>query len=203
MTTVPGNTARFLSNEPTVALIQRARGGDASALDALLERCLPPLRRWAHGRLPRTARGLLDTGDLVQHAAINAISHLDSFEPRHVGAMQAYLRRSVINRIRDEMRRVGRRGSPMELSDHLSSGVPSPLEQAIRKEAYDQYRAALRKLKPKDRELVIARIEAQWNAQEIAEYFGFSTSAAAGMAIHRALERLSATLEGGIHRVPR
>jgi RNA polymerase sigma-70 factor (ECF subfamily) len=194
MTTVPGNTARFLSNEPTVTLIQRARGGDASALDALLERCLPPLRRWAHGRLPRTARGLLDTGDLVQNAAINAISHLDSFEPRHVGAMQAYLRRSVINRIRDEMRRVGRRGSPVELSDHLSSGVPSPLEQAIRTEAYDRYRAALRKLKPKDRELVIARIEAQWSAQEIAEYFGFSTSAAAGMAIRRALQRLSATL---------
>jgi RNA polymerase sigma factor (sigma-70 family) len=197
MTTVPSKTTtKFLSSEPTVVLIQRARGGDASAMEALLERCLPPLRRWARGRLPQAARGHLDTGDLVQDAAMNAIARLDSFEPRHVGAMQAYLRQSVINRIRDEMRRLGRRGSTAELSDDLASVAPSPLEQTIRKEAYDRYRVAIRKLKPKDRELVIARIEAQWTVQEITEYFGFSTGAAAGMAVHRALQRLSAALEG-------
>ena len=74
------------------------------ALEALLERCLPPLKRWAHGRLPARARGGLDTGDLVQEAAMHVLARLDKFEPRHVGAMQAYLRMSVINRIRDEIR---------------------------------------------------------------------------------------------------
>ena len=42
----------LLSDEPTVELIIRARTGDQSAVEAILQRCLPPLKRWAHGRLP-------------------------------------------------------------------------------------------------------------------------------------------------------
>jgi RNA polymerase sigma-70 factor, ECF subfamily len=100
------DTTTLLSDQPTVELIIRARSGDSKAIDAILQRCLPSLKRWAHGRLPAAARGHLDTGDLVQDAAMNAIAKLDTFEPRHVGAMQACLRQTVINRIRDEVRRV-------------------------------------------------------------------------------------------------
>ena len=94
----------LLSDEPTMELVIRARGGDRMAVEALLQRCLPALTRWAHGRLPPAVRGSLDTGDLVQDAVLHTLQRLDSFEPRHVGAMQAYLRQSVINRIRDEIR---------------------------------------------------------------------------------------------------
>ena len=31
----------LLSDEPTVVLIKRARGGDESAVEAILQRCLP------------------------------------------------------------------------------------------------------------------------------------------------------------------
>ena len=105
----------LISDEPTIELVIRAQGGDRMAVEALLERCLPPLKRWAHGRLPSAARGHLDTGDIVQECALHVLGRLDHFEPRHVGAMQAYLRQSVINRIRDEIRRVGRRPTPSEL----------------------------------------------------------------------------------------
>src|SRR5881227_2636184 len=111
----------LLSDEPTLELVVRARGGDRPAMEALLERCLPPLKRWAHGRLPAAARGNLDTGDLVQEAALHVLGCLDRFEPRHVGAMQAYLRQSVINRIRDEIRRIGRQPPPLELLDDHAS----------------------------------------------------------------------------------
>src|SRR3954465_14703004 len=97
----------LLSDEPTIELVIKARAGDRMAVEALLQRCLPQLKRWAHGRLPASARGSIDTGALVQEAALHAIQRLDVFEPRHVGAMQAYLRTSVMNRIRDEIRRVG------------------------------------------------------------------------------------------------
>src|SRR5207244_7026527 len=117
----------LLSDEPTIELVLSARNGDRMALEALLERCLPPLKRWAHGRLPAHARGGLDTGDLVQEAAMHVLARLDKFEPRHVGAMQAYLRMSVINRIRDEIRRVGRRPQVMELTVEPPSDVTSPL----------------------------------------------------------------------------
>src|SRR5262245_51421754 len=75
---------RLLSDEPTMELVIRARSGDRLATEALLERCLPQLRRWAHGQLPVAARGSLDTNDLVQDAAMNLLKRLDFFQPQHV-----------------------------------------------------------------------------------------------------------------------
>ena len=192
----PDKTDRttLLSDEPTIELVMRARGGDRSAVEALLQRCIPRLRRWAHGRLPIAARGCLDTEDLVQESAMHVIGRLDVFEPRHVGAMQAYLKQSVINRIRDEVRRIGRQPHPVELSEEHPSDQTSPLEVAIRVEAYERYRRALSHLSPKDRELVVARIEVQWSVNEIAEQFGHTTVDAARMAVKRAVQRLIKTL---------
>ena len=189
------DTTTLLSDQPTVELIHRARGGDPAAVEAILQRCLPSLKRWAHGRLPAAARGHLDTGDLVQDAAINAMARLDTFEPRHVGAMQAYLRQSVINRIRDEMRRFTRRPTSVELPEDFKSEEPSPEEHAIHQQTYDRYRAAIDTLKPRERELVIARVEAQWSTPEIAEHFGFNTVDAARMALNRAMQRLGAAMK--------
>src|SRR3990170_4503807 len=153
----------LLSDEPTIELVVKAREGNREAVEALLQRCLPQLKRWAHGRLPAAARGSLDTGDLVQETVLHVLRRLDAFEPRHVGAMQAYLRQSVINRIRDEVRKVARRPPPDELPEDLASDLTSPLEAAVQSEAYERYRAALTELSPRDRELIVARIEAQWS----------------------------------------
>jgi RNA polymerase sigma-70 factor (ECF subfamily) len=180
----------LLSDEPTIELVVRAREGDRMAVEALLQRSIPGLRRFAHGRLPAAARGALDTGDLVQETVLHVLRRLDTFEPRHVGAMQAYLRQSVINRIRDEVRRIGRHPTPAELPEDLASEMPSPLEEAVRAEAYDRYRAVLVQLSPRDREMVVARIEAQWNLGEIAQRFNMRTVDGARMAVTRALRRL-------------
>ena len=182
--------AALLSDEPTIELVVRAREGDRMAVEALLQRSIPSLRRFAHGRLPAAARGTLDTGDLVQETVLHVLRRLDTFEPRHVGAMQAYLRQSVINRIRDEVRRIGRHPTPAELPEDLASEMPSPLEEAVRAEAYDRYRAVLVQLSPRDREMVVARIEAQWNLGEIAQRFNMRTVDGARMAVTRALRRL-------------
>jgi RNA polymerase sigma-70 factor (ECF subfamily) len=180
----------LLSDEPTIELVVRAREGDRLAVEALLQRSIPSLRRFAHGRLPAAARGSLDTGDLVQETVLHVLRRLDTFEPRHVGAMQAYLRQSVINRIRDEVRRIGRHPTPVDLPDDLASEIPSPLEEAVRAEAYDRYRAVLMQLSPRDREMIVARIEAQWNLGEIAQRFNMRTVDGARMAVTRALRRL-------------
>jgi RNA polymerase sigma-70 factor, ECF subfamily len=188
----PKIPATLLSDEPTIELVISARGGDRLALEALLERCLPPVKRWAHGRLPAYARGALDTGDLVQEAAMHVLARLDKFEPRHVGAMQAYLRMSVINRIRDEIRRVGRRPETVELTTEPTSDDTSPMEAAIRGEAYERYRSALGKLRPRDREMVVARVEVQWSIEQIAHRFSMASLDAARVAVSRALKRLTA-----------
>jgi RNA polymerase sigma-70 factor (ECF subfamily) len=185
-----GDEGTLLSDEPTIELVVRAREGDRMAVEALLQRSIPGLTRFAHGRLPAAARASLDTGDLVQETVLHVLRRLDNFEPRHVGAMQAYLRQSVINRIRDEVRRIGRHPTPAELPEDLASEMPSPLEEAVRAEAYDRYRAVLVELSPRDREMVVARIEAQWNLGEIAQRFNMRTVDGARMAVTRALRRL-------------
>lgn len=189
----PGDGKRdtLISDEPTIELVVRAREGDRLAVEALLERCLPSLKRWAHGRLPLAARGSLDTGDLVQETAMHVLRRLDTFEPRHVGAMQAYLRMAVINRIRDEVRRITRTPPPSELVEEPEADLTSPLEGAIQAEAYERYRQALTALDARDREMIVARVEAQWTNQEIAARFNMRSVDAARMAVSRALRRLS------------
>ncbi len=117
----------LLSDEPTLDLLEKAKGGDRVAVEALLHGACPSLKRWAHGRLPGYARGELDTGDLVQEAALHLLKRLDKFQPQHVGAMQAYLRLSVINRIRDQIRKTSRQPAPEELPEEITSDRTSPL----------------------------------------------------------------------------
>src|SRR4051812_23968454 len=78
--------------ESSLDLLARARAGDRQALDVLMARYLPRLRRWASGRLPRWARDLADTQDLVQDTLLQTFKRIETFEARHEGALQAYLR---------------------------------------------------------------------------------------------------------------
>src|SRR3954464_15921464 len=106
--------------ESTHDLLSLVREGDRDALERLFTRCVPPLRRWARGRLPAAARGLLETQDLVQDTVLNSLKRLDRFESRHEGALQAYLRQAVVNRIRDEIRRTKRSPGVTELDENAS-----------------------------------------------------------------------------------
>jgi RNA polymerase sigma-70 factor (ECF subfamily) len=177
--------------ESTFVLIEQIRAGDKSALDRLLRRFLPLLTRWASGRLPRGARDLSDTEDLVQETIISALRHIDHIEIRGEGALQAYLRRAVLNRIRDELRRHGRRGVVETLDENVRTKEDSPLEVAIGNEALERYEAALARLNAGDREAVIARIELGQTYAEIASALGKPSTEAARMAVNRALARLA------------
>jgi RNA polymerase sigma-70 factor (ECF subfamily) len=176
--------------QSTVELLSRVRSGDREALDALFARCVPPLRRWARGRLPAGARGALDTQDLVQDTVVNALNKLDTFEHRHEGALQAYLRQAVLNRIRDEARRVARRPVQTELPESQPSTAASPLDIAIGRQGVEKYEAALQRLRPQDREAIVARLELQYDYRELADILGKPNANAARVAVTRALARL-------------
>ena len=165
--------------ESTFHLIDRARAGDQAALDRLFDRHLKPLRRWARGRLPKWARDLADTDDLVQETLLRTFNRIGGFEPRHVGALQAYLRQAVLNRIRDELRRKGRQPDATDLEGIEADGAASPLEQAIGREALERYERALARLKPEEQEAVIGRVEMGYSYQELAEALGKATADAA------------------------
>lgn len=176
--------------ESTLELLARVRRGDRDALERLFARCLPPLRRWARGRLPSAARGALDTQDLVQDTILNSLRRLDHFESRHEGALQAYLRQAVLNRIRDEARKFSRRPAAAELTDSQPSESASPLDIAIGRQGVERYEAALQRLRPADREAIIGRLELQYDYQELATILGKPNANAARVAVTRALARL-------------
>jgi RNA polymerase sigma-70 factor (ECF subfamily) len=178
--------------ETTLSLLDRANSGDRQAFDELFSRCVPALQRWASGRLPRTARGMTETADVVQDAVLNTLRQLSTFVPEREGSLQAYLRRAVMNRIRDELRRVARRPTDQLFEEYLGeSDAPSPLDQAIGREAVERYERALARLAPIEREAIIARLELGYTYEQVAEAVGRPSPDAARVALRRALVRLA------------
>ena len=177
--------------ESTLALLDRARAGDRNALESLAARYLPRLRRWATGRLPSRARDLADTSDLVQETIVQTFKNIRTLEARDEGALQAYLRQALLNRIRAEIRRAGRRPAIAELDSQLPTGGPSPLEAAIGRETVDRYERALAQLRPEDREAIVARLELGCDNEELARLMGKPSANAARMALQRALVKLA------------
>jgi DNA-directed RNA polymerase specialized sigma24 family protein len=176
---VPQEKTVPLDTESTQRLLARARAGDAEALDRLLARCLPALRRWAHGRLPQFARDMNDTVDIVQEAVMRSLQHLDGFEPRHEGALLAYLRQAK------------RHPMAVEMPDNLALDGTSPLEAAIGAENAVRYERALAKLRDEDREAIILRLEMHYTYDELRVALDKPSEGAARLAVRRALERLA------------
>ena len=182
--------------ESTLHLLERARSGDQVAADRLFARHARPLRRWASGRLPKWARDMADTDDLVQETLLQTFKRIGQFESRGVGALQAYLRQAILNRIREELRRKGRRPDGTGLTG-LEADTLSPLEQAIGTEAIERYEQALARLRPEDQEVITGRVELGYTYDELAEVLGKPTAEAARKAAERALIRLVKEMERG------
>lgn len=196
---LPSSPDSARSLESTTRLLLRIRAGDQHAKNLLAARYLKALRQLAHGRLPAGARGMLDTDDLVQVTLIRALEHVETFEPQGPGSFLAYLRRSLLNQIRDQARRVARSPDRTELPEDLASQERSPLEQAIGREALERYEAALSRMSPEQEEAVVLRLELGFTYEQIAEAIGSPTANAARMLVTRALARLAEAMrESGV-----
>ena len=162
------------------------------AVNVLFGRYLPRITRWARGRLPRYARNMLDTDDLVQDTVFQTLKRLQSFEVRHEGALQGYLRTAVVNRIRDEVRRATRHPGAQSLHEdgHVDAAA-SPLEEAIGGQAVARYERAMDKLSEDERQAIVLRVELQLPYAQIAEEMRKPSPDAARMAVARALVRLA------------
>ena len=82
---------------------------------------------------------MADTQDLVQETLLQTFNRIDVFEPAREGALQAYLRQAVMNRIRDEIRRKARRPAQGELEGTEVDQARSPLEEAVGMEEIERY----------------------------------------------------------------
>ena len=182
--------------ESSYELIQRAQAGDGKAVDKLLARYRPRLQRWATGRLPRYARAMTDTDDLVQDALIGTFKNFKSFEHRGEWALQAYLRQAVSNRIRDELRRHDARPQHEAIPEQMPAAEPSPLEAAVGQQLFSRYEQALDTLDAAEREAIIARLELGCSYQEIATLIDRPSADAARMFVARILAKLATRMTG-------
>jgi RNA polymerase sigma factor (sigma-70 family) len=195
LTVAPRRTAVTDVSSPTrlrstIELVARSKAGDAQAWDDLCLHTLQVLSRFAAGRLPGMARGMVETQDVVQEAAMRGLRRLDRFEFRHDGAFRAYLRTVLMNVIRDQARAAARAPIADSLSDDHPERGPSPFELAIGRQRTAHYELALQKLSSRDRQAIILRLEQQASYEEMAGALNLPTPNAARQRVRRALLRL-------------
>lgn len=182
---------RPLSPEETVNYLDRIRDGDSAALDALLVRVLPRLRRWAHGRLPRSARGMLDTGDIVLIVAAKAARQFAGLDVRRSAHLNAYLRQAISNEIASRWRTVDFDRRDTTVGDSLPDDHTSPLDRLLGNERIARFESALARLDEADRTAIVLRFELGYSFEQIATALGKPSVGAARVAVHRAVKRLT------------
>lgn len=174
--------------ERTAPILARVQAGESAARETLLRRYLPVLRRWAHGRLPNTARSLSETDDLVQVTLLRALGKLRELRLDHPGSFLFYLKQSLMNQVRDEIRSHQRRrtiNDEAALADAVEGG--DAMHGIDRMEAYER---ALASLPKRQQRLIVMRLEFGLSYAEIARECD-CTSDAARMMITRAIAQLA------------
>jgi RNA polymerase sigma-70 factor (ECF subfamily) len=181
-----------MNHDSSFGLLKQANAGDRLALDRLLLRYLSRMRRWATRRLPAWARERNDTEDLVQDTLLNAFRNLRAIRMEHDGSLRVYMRRALRNRINDEIRRAVRNPTATELQETLPADVASPLEQSITRQDLARCRAAIARLRPADREIILVKLaHGAVSFRTLAALTGRSSEDAARVAFTRALHRLA------------
>lgn len=186
------------SPEESIRLLHRIRAGDDGAVDALLERMLPRMRRWAHGRLPRSARPMLDTGDVVLAVAQKAVKQFAHLEFDGSPGLARYLKAAISNEINSSWRRADHTPIETTLGESFPASPDSPLDAIIGHERWLVYERALQQLSAQDQEVIIGRFELAYEYDELAHLLGLPSVGAARTAVHRAVKRLTEQVQGHV-----
>jgi DNA-directed RNA polymerase specialized sigma24 family protein len=119
------------------------------------------------------------------------VSRVDAFDARGKGALEAYLRRGIENRIRDELRSLSRWPTTSLDGVDVADFAPSAVDTLISEEDQQRYRVALNRLREVERTLIVGALELGYTHEQLALITGRPTSDSARVALHRALRRLA------------
>jgi RNA polymerase sigma-70 factor (ECF subfamily) len=187
-------------------LLDRLRAQDSRAWDELLAGYRDRLSRAVAFRIDPRLRGRVDASYVIQEAYLEAHARLPEYMARPTLPIHLWLRLLVGQRLAlvhrqhlgTAMRDAGREhawpGTTADgLAQHLAAAGPSPSEAAARAEARTYLAAALDRMDPTDREVLVLRHFEQLSNGEVAQLLGIETSAASKRYL-RALGRLQETL---------
>jgi RNA polymerase sigma-70 factor (ECF subfamily) len=209
LTPPPGN----LDGDCTDPLLERAGRRDGEAREELLARYRERLRNMVNLRLDRRLAARVDASYIVQEALIDAAQGLDDYIQRQPRPLPFYpwLRQFAWDRLIDARRkhlaaanrsvtREEMRLMPLPdesaalLVRRLVASGTSPSVRVLRDEMRERVQAALDRLAPHDREVLVLRHLEQLTAAETAAILELSEEAVKSRH-RRALERLRAELE--------
>lgn len=175
-------------------VLARAQGGDQRAFDVIYNRFADPLFRYLYARCGDASQAEELHGDLW----LRVVERLDGFRPPESGvdaAFAAWLYRIAYNLVIDSVRKRG--GQSMPLDVEIASGDPHPDERLMAADDTTALRAAIERLTPDQREVVVMRFFEERSNAEVAALTGRSEGAVKVMQ-HRALGSLARFL--GVER---
>ena len=194
--------------EKTQDLLAGAKGGDAEAVNRLMERHRDSLRRMVQLRLDQKIQRRIDVSDVVQDVLVEANRRLQDYLQTGVSMpFHLWLRQIAQDRIIDAHRRhrasakrsvdreralavpAANDHSTMELAAQLADRQLTPAAAATQAELAQLVEAAIAKLPDQDCEIIIMRHYEQLSNQEIAQALSL-TEPAASMRYLRAIRRL-------------
>jgi RNA polymerase sigma-70 factor, ECF subfamily len=202
--------------DDTDVLLRDAARGDEAAVRRLLDRYRERLRRMVSLRLDSRVSARVDASDVVQEALIDAAQKLADYERDRPIPFYPWLHRLAADKLALAHRhhlRAGRRSVAREeadtfvwlegpsrlLVDWLVASDATPGAAFLRSERQSQVHAALERLAPADRDVLIMRYLEDLSFPEIAAVLGIGESAAK-MRHLRAIEKMRAVLDDGDKR---
>ena len=135
-----------------------------------------------------------DTDDFVQVALVKVLNKLDGLRIEREGAFLTYLRQTLLNALRDDLRLSVNRVPRVPVDDEQPSD-DSPVNHVIDAEVAEAYEAALGTLTAEQQEAVVLRLEFQMSYPEIATAIGAESADAARMRVVRGVSHLAKALE--------
>jgi RNA polymerase sigma-70 factor (ECF subfamily) len=181
------------------ALLRAARGGDRSALSALLEQH----QQRVFGFGMKMCGDVEDARDVAQETLLTMVRSLPSFRGEATISTWLYtVARSFCIKKRRRTKGAPAHHEPLDQATQEESAAPapSPEQTLLSREARDAVAAALDQLEPEAREVVVLRDIEGLTAPEVAQVTGLSVPAVKSR-LHRARrvlrEQLVAVVGGG------
>lgn len=173
-------------------LVERLRGGEASAGDELVRRHCEGLLRY----LARLSGKAALADELHQQTWLSVLEHIDHFNVASgSGGFRAWLYRIATNKVHDHWRGHGRRKVLLDnLSQRPETDVPAAWHGLAQGEEVEKLRRALERLPDAQREVVCMRYYANLKFTEIAENLGCPLNTALGR-MHKAVLKLRKLLD--------
>lgn len=147
-----------VTQESEESLAGRAKSGDRSAVEALLDIHRGRLRTWVESRLGPRLRASLEVDDVVQEAQLRAIESVGRFTWRGEGSFFRWLCVIAQHLIWNASKKRSGRDSRLVVEPPGSGVAPSKVMR--RRERFDRLEESMRDLSAAEREAVqLSRIE--------------------------------------------